>query len=162
MRRIVVGFFALIGLFFFAMIVIALALLIWAAPGEKNLAGANILTLDLTQSLPEAPPDGGVERVILGEQRNFRDVLDALERACDDPRIKELVARLGEGEMCTAQLQELRDAIAAFRAKGKFTLGHADSFGEVGPGTRAYYLGSAFGELWLRPFCWVGLVECGV
>ncbi len=158
MRRIVVGFFALIGLFFFAIIVIAIAVLIWAAPGEKNLAEANILTLDLTQSLPEAPPDGGVERVILGGQRNFRDVLDALERAGDDPRIKGLVARLGEGELGTAQLQELRDAIAAFRAKGKFTLGHADSFGEFGPGTRAYYLGSAFDELWLQPFGEVGLV----
>src|SRR5260221_8744527 len=105
MRRIVVGFFALIGLFFFAMIVIALALLIWATPGEKNLAGANILTLDLTHSLPEAPPDFGIERVILGEQRNFRDVLDTLERAGDDPRIKGLLAGLGQGKLGTAQLQ---------------------------------------------------------
>src|SRR5260370_34159225 len=77
MRRIVVGFFALIGLFFFAIIVIAIAVLIWAAPGEKNLAEANILTLDLTQSLPEAPPDGGVERVILGGQLNCRYSLHA-------------------------------------------------------------------------------------
>src|SRR5260370_34875611 len=106
MRRIVVGFFALIGLFFFAIIVIAVAVLIFAAPGEKKLAEANILTLDLTQSLPEAPPDGGVERIILGEQRNFRDVLDALGRAGDDPLIKGLVARLGEGGLVPGQLQE--------------------------------------------------------
>ena len=57
MRRIIVGFFALIGLFFFGMIVIATIVLIFATPGEKKLAEANILTLDLTQSLPEAPPD---------------------------------------------------------------------------------------------------------
>ena len=158
MRRIVVGFFALIGVFFFAVIVIAAAVLIFAAPGEKNLADANILTLDLTQALPEAAPDGGLEQILLGEQRNFRDVLDALERAGDDPRIKGLVARLGGGELGTAQLQELRDAIAAFRAKGKFTLGHADSFGEFGPGTRSYYLGAAFDELWLQPYGEVGLV----
>lgn len=158
MRRIIIGFFAAIGLFFFAMIVLAIALLIFAAPGEKKLAQANILTIDLTQSLPETPPDGGIERVILGEQRNFRDVLDALERGGDDPRIKGLVARLGEGELGTAQLQELRDAIAGFRAKGKFTFGYADSFGEFGSGTRAYYLGSAFDELWLQPFGEVGLV----
>src|SRR6185437_9320003 len=97
MRRIIVGFFALIGLFFFGLMVVLLVALFVAAPGEKKLAQSNILMLDLTQSLPETPPDGGVERVLLGEQRNFRDVLDALERAGDDPRVKGLVARLGEG-----------------------------------------------------------------
>jgi protease IV len=158
MRRIIVGFFALIGLFFFGMIVLLVAALIFAAPGEKKLAQSNVLMLDLTQSLPETAPDGGVERVLLGEQRNFRDVLDALERAGDDSRIKGLVARLGAGETGTAQIQELRDAIAAFRAKGKFTFGYADGFGELGTGTRAYYLGSAFDELWLQPFGEVGLV----
>jgi protease-4 len=137
MRRIIVGFFALIGLSVFGLIVIGIAVLIFT-PGEKKLADTNILTLDLTQSLPESAPDGGVERVILGAEHNFRDVLDALERAGSDPRVKGLVARVGEGELGTAQLQELRDAIAAFRAKGKFTLGHADSFGELGTGTRAY------------------------
>ena len=56
------------------------------------------------------------------------------------------------------RLQELRDAIAAFRAKGKFALAFADSFGEFGPGTRAYYLGSAFDEIWLQPLGEVGLI----
>ncbi|HEX7966834.1 MAG TPA: S49 family peptidase, partial [Stellaceae bacterium] len=158
MRRIIVGFFALIGLFVFGLFALAIVLWLWAAPGETRLAQANILTLDLTRALTEEPSDDGIERVLLGERPSLRDVLDGLERAGDDPRIKGLVARVGEGQLGTAQAQELRDAIAAFRAKGKFTLGHADSFGEFGSGTRAYYLASAFDELWLQPFGEVGLV----
>jgi protease-4 len=54
-------------------------------------------------------------------------------------------------------VQEVRDAIAAFRGKGKFALAFADSFGEFGPGTRPYYLATAFDEIWLQPMGNVGL-----
>ena len=45
----------------------------------------------------------------------------------------------------------MRDAIAAFRAKGKFAIAFADRFGEFGAGTRPYYLATAFGQIWLQP-----------
>lgn len=158
MRRIAIGFFALIGLVVFAFAVIGIAVWLLTAPSEKRLAEANILTLDLTQPLPDAAPDDGLARTLLGEQRTLRDVIDGLTRAGDDARIKGVVARIGGDELATATVQELRDALTAFRAKGKFTLAHADSFGELGAGTRAYYLASAFDELWLQPFGEVGLV----
>jgi len=68
-----------------------------------------------------------------------------------------LLAHVGDDELGLAKIQELRDAIAGFRAKGKTALAFADSFGEFGPGTRPYYLATAFDEIWLQPMGNVGL-----
>jgi protease IV len=158
MRRLIIGFFALIGILVFGLVALLIIVVIVAAPSTKRLAANEILTLDLTQSLPDAPPGDGFERILLGERLTLRDVTDALARAGDDARSKGVVARVGEGSLGTAAIQELRDAIAAFRAKGKFALAHADGFGELGSGTRDYYLAAAFDEVWLQPFAEVGLI----
>ncbi len=156
MRRVIVGFFASIGFVVFALVLLS-ALWLFVASHEKPLAEQNVLLVDLTQPLPEGAPDDGIERVLLGELTSLRDVLDAIERARSDPRVGGLVARLGDGAIGTAQAQELRDAVALFRAKGKFAFGYADSFGELGSGMRSYYLASAFDEIWLQPVGEVGI-----
>ncbi|HUJ99367.1 MAG TPA: signal peptide peptidase SppA [Stellaceae bacterium] len=158
MRRVIIGFFAAIGVLVVALIAAGIALWIFAAPGEKPLADQDILVLDLTKALPEGAPQDGLQRLLLGEEISFRDVLDGIERAEGDPRVKGIVARLGDGALGTAQVQELRDAIARFRAAGKFAFGYADGFGELGGGTRSYYLATAFDQIWLQPVGSVGLV----
>ncbi|MEI9983301.1 MAG: S49 family peptidase [Aliidongia sp.] len=55
-------------------------------------------------------------------------------------------------------MQELRDAIKAFRAKGKFAYAFGETFGEISGGTRSYYLASAFDQIWLQPTGSLGLV----
>src|SRR5207253_1756104 len=77
--------------------------------------------------------------------------------AAGDPRVQVLLARVGDDELGLGKIQELRDAVAAFRSRGKFALAYADSFGEFGPGTRPYYLATAFDEIWLQPMGNVGL-----
>ncbi|HXY99918.1 MAG TPA: signal peptide peptidase SppA [Stellaceae bacterium] len=157
MRRVIFGFFASIGFLVFAFILLGAGLWLFAAPREKPLTERNVLLVDLTGPLREGAPDDGIERVLLGEQTSLRDVLDAVERARGDPRIAGLVARLGDGATGTAEAQELRDAVALFRAKGKFAFGYADSFGELGSGMRSYYLAAAFDEIWLQPVGEVGI-----
>ncbi|HZB92794.1 MAG TPA: signal peptide peptidase SppA [Stellaceae bacterium] len=158
MRRVIVGIFAAIGVFVFALVVVGVALWIFVAPRQKPLADADVLLIDLTKSLPEGAPQDGFERLVFGEQTSFRDVLDGIARAQADPRVKGIVARLGDGSLGTAQLQELRDAIARFRAAGKFAFGYAGSFGELGGGTGSYYLATAFDQIWLQPVGSLGLV----
>jgi protease-4 len=159
MRRFIIGFFAIVGLISFLLIVtLGVGLWFLAAPGEKPLVDNSILTLDFTKPLAEGAADDGIERVLLGGQSTLRDVLDGIERAEGDPRVKGILARIGDTELGTAQGQELRDALAQFRAKGKFALAYADSFGEVGSGMRSYYLATAFDEIWLQPVGEVGLV----
>jgi protease-4 len=158
MRRFIYGFFAVIGGLVFAFVLLGAGLWIWVRVTEYRVAANTVLTLDLTAPLPDAPPSGGLESLVLPERRPLRDVLDGLERAGGDPRVKGLVARIGDGSFGLAQIQELRDTVAAFRARGKFAIAYSDSFGEFGSGTRSYYLAAGFDEVWLQPMGLLGLI----
>ena len=157
MRRLLVGFFAVIG--FFTVLLLAGGLL--AVSGLRSsvtpLPANIILTADLTREFPEGATEDPLRRLVFGARPTLRDALDAVEAAGDDARVKVLLARVGEDGLGLANVQEIRDAVANFRAKGKLALAFADSFGEFGPGTRPYYLASAFDEIWLQPLGNVGL-----
>ena len=157
MRRLVVGFFAAVGFLTVLLLFGVFLLTKELKPIVTPLADNIILTVDLTQGLAEGPHQDRLLRLLLGSEPSLRDVLDGIETASSDPRVKVLLARVGDDELGLAKIQELRDAIAAFRAKGKFALAFADSFGEFGPGTRPYYLATAFEEIWLQPMGNVGL-----
>src|SRR5580704_3868943 len=158
MRRFIVRFFAVIGAFVVLMFCVSIGLFFWSQSRAPRLAANTILTLDLSDALPDAPGDRGISRLIFPSGLSLADTLGALERAGDDPHIKGLVARIGDGNMGLAQVQELRDAIATFRAKGKRAIAYADTFGELSSGTRSYYLATSFDEIWLQQLGMVGLV----
>src|SRR6516225_4304649 len=158
MRRVIVGFFAVVGFLTVLLVVGAVLLATGMKPTVTPLADNIILTVDLTQGLAEGPRQDRLLRLLVGAEPTLRDVLDGIETASGDPRVKVLLARVGDDELGLGKIQELRDAIAAFRAKGKFALAFADSFGEFGPGTRPYYLATAFDEIWLQPMGNVGLI----
>ncbi|MGA9525738.1 MAG: signal peptide peptidase SppA, partial [Myxococcaceae bacterium] len=75
-----------------------------------------------------------------------------------DDRVKGLVARISTGPGSMAAAQELRDAVKAFREKGKKAIAYSDSFGEFTGGSAAYYLAAAFDEVYLQPSGDVGLI----
>src|SRR6516162_799215 len=157
MRRFIVGFFAFIG--FATVLLVAGILLVVGGlkPSVTPLPGNILLTVDLTRDLPESASAEPLLRLVVGSKPTLRDFLDAIETAGNDPRVKVLLARVGDDELGLAKVQEVRDAITAFRGKGKLALAFADSFGEFGPGTRPYYLATAFDEIWLQPMGNVGL-----
>ena len=157
MRRFVIGFFAVVGFLTVLLILGAVLLVTGLKPHVTPLAENIILNIDLTQGLAEGPREDRLVRLLVGAKPTLRDVLDGIETAAGDPRVQALLARVGDDELGLGKTQELRDAIAAFRAKGKFALAFADSFGEFGPGTRPYYLATAFDEIWLQPMGNVGL-----
>jgi len=158
MRRIIVGFFAIIGALVVLIVGIGVAVWWWAPSRGPHIAANTVLTLDLSEALPDTPADHSLSRLIFPTSLTLADALAAIERGGDDPRITGLVARIGDNSMGVADVQELRDAIAAFRAKGKHTAAYADTFGELSSGTRSYYLATAFDEIWLQPMGMVGLV----
>lgn len=156
MRRFILGFFAIIGVVVSLALASVFALWFWAKPAALPVPGSTVVTLTLDQGFTDGPPDP-VANLLGGAQPTLRDALDGIEQAGNDPRIKGFFVRLGGDGIGMAQIQELRDAIAAFRAKGKFAIAYADSFGDFGPGTHAYYLASAFDEIWLQPLGLVGI-----
>ena len=157
MRRILVGVLATIG---------AIALLLvgggvavaWMLLGKSpELPEQMILTLDLRDDLPEMRGGDPLGALGLKQRPTLIEITLGLEQAARDPRVAGLVARVdGEGPNI-AQVQELRAALASFREQGKFAYAHADSFGELGPGTVGYYLATAFDEIHLQPLGGLGL-----
>jgi protease IV len=157
MRRLLVGFFAAIGVLA-VLFGIALAVaVIRLQPGKPSLPNNIILSADLNRGLAEGRGEEGWRRLVLGGKPSLRGFLDALQAAGADPRVKGILARVGDDETGLAEAQQVRDAIAAFRAKGKFAVAFAESFGEFGAGTRPYYLATAFDQIWLQPMGSLGL-----
>ncbi len=157
MRRLVIGFLASIGVLAVLFVLGAAALVAGLRPRATPLPDNIVLTADLTQGLADGPERGRLLQLLVGAKPNLRDLLDGIEAAGADPHVKGLLARVGNDELALARVQEIRDAVAAFRARGKFAVAFADSFGELGSGTRPYYLATAFDEIWLQPMGSVGL-----
>jgi protease-4 len=157
MRRLLVGFLAVIGFLVVLAAAAAGGLLYWLAPEKAEIASRTIVTLDLTRDLAEAESGDPLEELLFAREPTLRDVVEGLERAAADPRVAGLFARIGDDRHGFATTQELRDAVAAFRRSGKRAIVFADSFGEFGPALRSYYLATAFDEIWLQPGGTVGL-----
>ena len=158
MRRFVLGLFAAIGIVAVLLVIGVSVAVWWLVAGRPTLPGSMVLTVDLGRGLIEGPSQKPLSELVFGKKQTLRGFLDALERAGDDSRVKGIYARFSGDSLAVAKGQEVRDAIRDFRAKGKFAIAFADSFGEFGSGTRPYYIATAFDEIWLQPMGEVGLV----
>lgn len=79
---------------------------------------------------------------------NFRHVIDAIDHAQIDERVKGLLIIPRGGSLSLAQMQELRAAVKRFRSAGKPAWFYAESMDE---GLGSYYLASAVDQIWLQP-----------
>ena len=68
-----------------------------------------------------------------------------------------MIAQVGAAPIPMAQIQEIRDAVSRFRGHKKFAVAYSETFGEFGPGNGAYYLATAFDQIYLQPSGDVGL-----
>ena len=134
---------------------IAVGLYFWFS--TERVPKRVIVEADFDQGMIEQVPDDPLARVLLSKKASTRDVVETLQRASHDDRVKGLVARVGKSKMRLAQVQEVRDAVIAFRAAGKPAIAYADTFGEAGPGNSSYYLATAFDAIYVQPSGDVGL-----
>ncbi|MBI3210132.1 MAG: S49 family peptidase, partial [Candidatus Solibacter usitatus] len=130
----------------------------FARSGKAKLPAKVILELNLETEMLEDEPDNPFLRLAGQHTPVIRDIVEGLERAGGDSRVSGLIARIGAAPLSLAQAQEIRDAVIAFRAKKKFTVVFSETFGEFGPGNGAYYLATAFDQIWLQPSGDVGLL----
>ena len=98
MRRYFVGFFAVIGFVTVLSVVGVLALVGGLKPSVTPLPGNILLTVDLTRDLPEGASEEPILRLLAGAKPTLRDFLDAIETAGNDPRVKVLLARVGDDD----------------------------------------------------------------
>ena len=134
---------------------ILVSIILWIR--KPSVPEQTILELNLEQEFVEHIPEDPVAQALHYDKANLRDTVQALERAAQDPRVLALVARVGAVKMGQATVQELRDAILALRSEGKKAIAYADTFGEFAAGNKAYYLATAFDEIYLQPSGFIGL-----
>jgi protease-4 len=154
MSKVIVRFLAVLG----ALWLIGLVITLFAVMGSKGkVPSKTILEADFEQPLSEYVPETPGAKLMLAERHTVRDTVDAIDRASTDDRVVGMVARIGAAPMGIAQVQEIREAVQRFRSHKKFAVAFSETFGEFGPGNGAYYLATAFDQIYLQPSGDVGL-----
>lgn len=157
MKKLLLIVLVLIGL----MAVLAFAIGILIGVGSqfamRSVPANTILHANFETALAEHVPEDPIAQLMAAQVPTVLGIVETLEAASRDDRIVELVARVGATDMSMAHVQELRDAVLQFRESGKFAVAYAETFGEAGPGNGAYYLATAFDEIYMQPSGDVGL-----
>lgn len=155
--RILIAALALVGAFVLTVVVIAV--FAWQElPGRvKPVPRSTVLTLDLADGVTETRAGDPLALAGITRGITMPDLVLGLEAASRDPRMKGLALKLGTGPLSLARAQEIRAALVAFRAQGKFVLAFAESFGEAGDGNTHYDLATGADEIWMQPSGNLGL-----
>jgi protease-4 len=151
MRRFIVGLLATVG----TLTLIAIGgIAVFVASGpfsSKKLPQSMVLSIDLRDVPAESTSSGLLHGGLFGGSRDLVDTVQLLWQAADDPRVIGLFIDIGDESAGLARVQELRQAIAHFRGKGKFAVGFAESLGSGGTHFADYYLASSLEQIWLQP-----------
>lgn len=130
-----------------AALVAAVVLGVLVKPFAPRIKHGTILELDLK----EVPSEGGSTSKLAALRPSkgltLSDTIDTLNRASRDKRVAGLILRPHFFESPITTVDELREAIVAFRASGKFAVTIVDSFGEGGHASGAYFLATACDEI---------------
>lgn len=151
MRRFIVGFLATIGTLVLLAIVAGVVFVASSPFAAKPLPQQMVLSLDLRSLPPETTSTGLLNGGLFGSSRDIVEIVQLLWQAADDPRVTGLYVEIGDEDGGLARVQELRQAIAHFRGKGKFAIGFAESLGSGGSHVADYYLAAALEQIWLQP-----------
>jgi len=128
-------------------VLIFLVLLVVSLARGDGLPGNMVLALDLREPIDDSAASPG--SVFTPRRVTVMDLVLGLDAAGRDKRVKGVMMRLGNGALSTAEAQEIADAIARFRAKGKFVIAQATAF--FSPGLGDYLAASAASEIWVQP-----------
>ncbi len=158
--KVVLGFFASVGLLVFIGTVGGTIFVLTVSEEPEALPDRFLLRISLDGTITDAPRPDSFLAGAAGT--NLRDVVEALQVAAGDDRVGGLAVYLGSPRIDVATAQELRDAIAGFRASGKPAGVFTEDLGSMGGGMTGYYLASAFDRIWLQPSGGVGLIGMAI
>jgi len=126
-------------------------------PAHEPLPDKMVLNYDFSAMVSENYQPDELALAMGDTQVSLRILVSAIDRAAKDPRVTGLIADVSDVSLNLAQIEEVRAALARFRAAGKFTMAYADTFGELGPANREYWLASSFETIWMQPLGLIGL-----
>lgn len=138
-------------------ILLSISLLIFIGnKGAAPLPDDMILVLRIENGVAEINSDPTILDPFPFRQPTVRRIVDTLDKAAKDDRVRGLLVSYQGGGISIAHTQELRKAIARFRDAGKFAKIYSPSYMTGQGGIARYYLASAFDEIWMQP---VGLLS---
>jgi protease-4 len=125
----------------------AVVLMFFAASRGPSVPSSATLVLRPGGDLPEVMPDDVVGQVFGRDLNTVRGFVEALQKASRDDRVRAVLLMPSTLELpYWGKVQEMRDAVVAFRKSGK----SVSAFLEYG-GDREYYLASAADRVFLMP-----------
>lgn len=151
MWRFIVGLLATVGTLTLLGIGGCAAFLASSPFTTKALPDTLVLSIDLRDVPSETTGGGLLGGDLFGGKRDIVETVQLLWQAADDPRVVGMFVDIGDESAGLGRVQELRQAIAHFRGKGKFAIGFAESLGSGGTHFSDYYLASALEQIWLQP-----------
>lgn len=142
------GFLAFIGFIVFALAAIGA----WSLSADAPSLPDKIVLAYTFNGTPADKPKGPswLSHFVPAEP-SLSELTEALYAAAQDEHVVAFAARLGAGDYDWAKVQELQEALSAFKARGKRTYVYAESYGDVMSGMGEYYLASVFDEIWIQP-----------
>src|SRR6185312_11458415 len=129
------------------LIVVTAVLVVISLARGDGLPDRGVLTLDLRAAIPDSASRPAIP--LTARPVTMMDLIFALDAAGRDGRIKGIFMRLGGQGISVAQAEELNQALARFKARGKFVIAQATSFG--GPGLGDYLAATSADEIWVQP-----------
>lgn len=129
---------------------------------HRGWHSAKVVSFDLSGAIPELKPNDPFTRWANPNMVDFKDMLDALEKARTDSSIEGIYLDVDSPGLGWAQNEELRAAIDEFEASGKWCIAYMETAGEFSTGTGGYMLASACRTLYMAPPGDVGLVALRV
>lgn len=138
---------------FLGIVVVIVVLVFIGRMAGLRVPAGTVLEVRIAGAVGEESPLNLQAKMWGGDVLVQRDVLEALDRARQDPRIAGVLVRIHPFSMNMGKVQELRDKLAEFNQSGKFSicfLEFADN--------EMYYLATGCQEIYLVPTSQVGLM----
>ncbi len=107
--------------------------------------GAGYLALDVSGDMPEEP-SSGLSGFFESRPPSMRALVEAVDRARQDPGVKGLLLSVGAVDAGWARVEELRHAVVRFRRSGKPSWAHLES-----AGNREYFLATGCAKVAASP-----------
>ncbi len=144
------GVFAGLLVFFVVVPFLLIMSIVASAQPKDTTPSAAVLQLDLRDGLTDQDPQNPFA-MFGGSGMSVISVVEALNHAQTDDKVKAIFVRLPEGGMAPAAADELRQAFLRFRQSGKPIWAHSQGLYPSGVVTSTYMLGAATDQLWMQP-----------
>src|SRR5699024_10880327 len=116
-----------------------------------------VLEVDLGRGLLTEPPADPLSAIRSRTLPQLSEVVTGLRRAAEDRRVAAAVLHIGGSTLGASQAEELGAAHDYFAEARKPVIAWAETFGELGPGTVAYFLAAHASTIWIQPSGTLGL-----